>query len=214
MPAKTPLLIFSAGGNATEALDCLGERFALIGFIDDAPEKQGRRLQGFEIFDRSALERFPEAQVLACVGSPQHFAQRAAIIQSLGLPERRFAQVWHTSAQVSAYAQIGYNTLLMPGVVVSAQAQIGNHVIVLANTVLHHDSRLEDYVCVGAQVVVAGHVQIGEGAYIGSGATLLQGIGIGQRALVGMGSNVLKSVAAGARVAGNPAVEIKKKGLH
>ena len=35
------LLIFPCGGNGIEALDCLGTEYRCIGFIDDAPAKQG-----------------------------------------------------------------------------------------------------------------------------------------------------------------------------
>ncbi|NJO03063.1 MAG: acetyltransferase [Bacteroidia bacterium] len=203
MPPK--LLIFPLGGTGLEALDCLGKQYEFIGFIDDAPHKQGRHPQGFEVFSRAALARYPEAQVLAVQGSPLNFRQRASVIQSLAIPPERFATVIHPNAHISRYARLGYNTLIMAGVSISIGASLGNHLCVLPNSVIHHDVGIGDYCIVGALVVIAGHTQVGKNCFIGSGSRLMHNIRVGEQVLVGLGSNVLSSVDSGLSVVGNPA---------
>jgi hypothetical protein len=40
------LLVFPYNGNALEALDCVGDSYRFIGFVDDTPEKQGIERHG------------------------------------------------------------------------------------------------------------------------------------------------------------------------
>lgn len=201
---RRKLIIFPCNGNGLEALDCLGDAFELVGFVDDAVEKQGRH-GAFEVFSRHLLEEVPEAKVLAVPGSPSSFRARKAVLASLRLPEDRYARVVHPRASVADPRNLGVNVLLMAGVVVTSNARIGNHVCVLPNSVVHHDAVIGDYTLVGANVTVTGGVRVGESCYVGGAASLLSGIEIGDGALVGLGANVIRSVAPGARVAGNPA---------
>ncbi len=202
---RTPLLIFPFNGNGLEALDCLGDQFELLGFVDDTPQKQGQQANGVRVFSRTALTQWPLAQVLAVPGSALSFQGRQAVIDSLGLPPARFARVVHPGARISPLASLGHNLLVMAGVVVTSNALIGDHVCVLPNTVLHHDVRIGAYSLLGSNVTVAGHTQIGRNCYIGSGSHLMNGLQLGDGALVGLGSTVIRDVAAASRVAGNPA---------
>lgn len=202
------LLIFPFNGNGLEALDCIGNQYEFVGFIDDTPEKQGISAQGFPVYSREALEKFPEAKVLAVPGSPLNFQKRAGIIAGLNLPENRWATLIHPKAVVSPLAELGKNILLMAGVVLTSNCKIGNHVCILPNSVIHHDSQIRDFTLIGSAVVVAGNVTVGENCYIGSGSNIINGISIGDRTLVGLGSNVIQSVEENVKIAGNPAKRI------
>ena len=205
----TPLLVFPCNGNALEAIDCLGGAFDLVGFIDDAPQKFGHGPGGVPVFARDALERWPEAKVLAVPGGPASFAARRAVIDSLGLPANRFATVIHPCARVSPMATIGRNVLLMAGVVVTSNAILGDHVCVLPNTVIHHDATIGAWTLIGSNVTVAGSTHVGENCYIGSGSSLMNGLRIGDRSLVGLGTTVIRDCPADSRVAGNPARSLR-----
>lgn len=204
-----PLLIFPFNGNALEALDCLSGAHRLLGFIDDTLEKQGPGQHGHTVFDRTAIELWPKAQVLAVPGSPTSFTTRRAAIESLGIEPDRFARVIHPAARISPLATIGHNVLIMAGVVITSNAVIGDHVCVLPNTVIHHDARIGAWSLIGSNVTVAGNTQVGENCYIGSGSSLMNGIDIGSGTLVGLGSNVIRGVPADSRIAGNPARPIR-----
>jgi sugar O-acyltransferase (sialic acid O-acetyltransferase NeuD family) len=200
-----PLLIFPCNGNGIEALDCIGEAYTVLGFVDDAIDKQGSEVCGYPVFDRSALQRLGDARVLAVPGSPASYLSRRTALEGLGVDRERFARVIHPGAHVSARAELGRNVLVMAGAVITSNAVIGDHVCILPNTVVHHDSVIGPWTLLGSNVTVAGGVRIGENCYIGSGASIMNGIQVGDGALVGLGANVIRSVAPAGRVAGNPA---------
>ena len=204
-PAGRPLLIFPCNGNGIEALDCLGDAYYCVGFVDDTPAKQGTRVHGIAVHGRGILREQPETAVLAVPGSPTSYPRRREIIRGLGLPETRFARVVHPSARVSPLAVLGHDLLVMAGVVITANAVIGDHVCILPNTVIHHDVMVGDWSLIGSNVTLAGGVVVEENAYVGSGTSVMNGVRIGTRALVGLGSNVIRNIAAESTVAGNPA---------
>jgi sugar O-acyltransferase (sialic acid O-acetyltransferase NeuD family) len=206
---STALLIFPCNGNGIEALDCLGDAFRCVGFIDDTPEKQGTSVHGYRVFARSALLEQPQAAVLAVPGSPTSFRTRRATVEGLALVPQRLARVIHPTARISPLAVIGHNVLVMAGVVVTSNAIIGNHVCVLPNTVIHHDAVIGAWSLIGSNVTLAGSAAIGENCYIGSGSTIMNGVRVEDGALIGLGSNVIRNVAAGTTVVGNPARPIQ-----
>lgn len=208
-PKTKALLIFPHNGNGIEALDCLGDAYRFVGFIDDTPEKQGTDARGYRVLSRSAFAELPDASVLAVPGSSTSYLSRRRIIEGLGIGERRFATVIHPKASVSPLAVIGFNVLIMAGVVITSNAVIGDHVCVLPNTVIHHDAVVGAWSLIGANVTIAGHAGVGEGCYIGSGSSIMNGLQIGERALVGLGSNVIRDVPAGGKVVGNPARQLQ-----
>ncbi len=201
----TPLLIFPFNGNALEAIDCLGDAFVLVGFIDDTPGKQGLGPLSVPILGRDALAKWPQARVLAVPGSATSYLGRRAAISSLQVPDSRFATVVHPTARVSPLARIGRNVLVMAGAVVTSNAVIGDHVCILPNTVIHHDVTVGDWTLIGSNVTVAGGTAIGENCYIGSASSIMNGLQVGDRSLIGLGSNVIRSCPVDSRLAGNPA---------
>lgn len=202
------LLIFPFNGNGLEAMGCLGKNYNFLGFIDDTPEKQGTNELGFKVYSRNALSDFPNAMVLAVPGSPLSYLNRKKIIDSLNIPDTRFATVIHPKAEISPLARVGHNTLIMAGVVLTSNCKIGTNVCILPNTVIHHDSMIGNYTLVGSNVTVAGFTNIGEFCYIGSGTSVINGISIGNGCLIGIGSNVIKPVGNNLKMVGNPARNI------
>lgn len=202
------ILIFPYNGNALEAIDCLGKKFELIGFIDDTPEKQGEQKNGLKVYSRSALTAFPDAKILAVPGSPLTYLQRKESIESLNVPDNRFVSVIHPNASLSPLAKMGYNLLIMAGVVITSNAELGNHVCILPNTVIHHDVKIGDLVLIGSNVTLAGGAILGTNCYIGSGSNIMNGIQIGEKTLIGIGSNVISNIAPFTKAAGNPARQL------
>ena len=203
-----PLLIFPCNGNGIEALDCLGNTYEMIGFVDDAVEKRASRVAGHPVYGREAFTDYPASRVLAVPGSPSSYQSRSTIIEGLPVAADRFATVVHPRATVSPLARIGRNVLIMAGVVVTSNAVIGDHVCILPNTVIHHDVFVGPWSLIGSGVTIAGSAMIGENCYIGSGSSVIHGVTLGDRCLVGLGSNVIRSVGANLGVAGNPAREL------
>jgi sugar O-acyltransferase (sialic acid O-acetyltransferase NeuD family) len=211
---KEKLLIFPFNGNGIEALDCIDfDKYDLIGFIDDDLSKMSTE---YDIFRRSILQEYPEFKVLAVPGSPSSFRARAEIIDSLQINISRYISVIHPRACIGRNASIGYNCLVMAGVVITSNACLHNHVCILPNSVIHHDVIVKNYTMIGSNVVVAGSTTIGKNCYVGSGTNIINGVQVGDCSLIGLGSNVVKNVSANAKVAGNPAREVngENSGTH
>jgi len=208
--SKKQLLIFPYNGNGLEALDCLGDKFEFVGFIDDTPEKQGVNQYGHRVWGRNALQEMPDAQVLAVPGSPASFQTRDQIIEGLGLAQDRWATVIHQSAQVSQQAQIGKNVLIMANTVICGNAHIGDHCVILPLSVVHHDSSVGAYSLIGSGVVITGYSHVGKSCYIGSRTSISNYVHIADKTLVGIGSNVLKSILEPSVMVGNPAKPLVK----
>lgn len=202
---KTKLLIFPYNGNGLEALGCLSNDYDFIGFIDDEPAKQGMKKERYTVFSREAIRKYKTAKILAVPGSPATYLKRRKIINSIRIPDTRFAQVIHKSAQISPLAKIGFNVLIMAGVVITSNAIIGNHVCILPNTVIHHDVIIGEFSLIGSNVAIAGGVILEKNCYLGSGSNIINNVRIGKYSLIGLGSNVINSFPARARVVGNPA---------
>jgi sugar O-acyltransferase (sialic acid O-acetyltransferase NeuD family) len=203
---KQKLLIFPYNGNGLEALDCIDySKYDFLGFIDDDCQKKPEQ---YEIFSRAILSKHPEFSILAVPGSPTSYHMRANIISSLNVNPSNFVSIVHPKASIGKNVKIGYNCLIMAGVVITSNAQIGNHVVVLPNSVIHHDAHVKDYTLVGSNVVIAGGTIIGDNCYIGSGTNVINNIEIGPNTLVGLGSNVVSSVASNVIVIGNPAKQM------
>jgi sugar O-acyltransferase (sialic acid O-acetyltransferase NeuD family) len=211
MKEAKPLLIFPYNGNGLEALDCIGEDYRFIGFVDDALHKLGIDPNGYPVYGRDAFDQFPDACVLAVPGGPNSYQFRKDIIQGLDLAEERFARVIHPAASISPLASIGSNVLVMAGAVITGNAVIGSHCCILPNTVIHHDVAVGNWSFIGSNVTIAGNTVVEENCYIGSGTNLMNGIRVRRGALVGLGSNVIGSVPACTRGTGNPAREIRKE---
>lgn len=204
------LIIFPFNGNAIEAMDCVSDQYELIAFADDTREKQGVSEYGIPVASRNIIEQYPEAQVLAVPGSPTSYKFRHQIIDSLNIPQHRFATLIHPSASVAKFSTVGFNCMIMAGVVLTNKSYIGNHVCILPNSVVHHDSKIGEYSLIGSSVVIAGYASIGNNCYIGSGSSIMNGISIGEGTLVGMGSNVIRSCPADMQIVGNPAKPLIK----
>jgi sugar O-acyltransferase (sialic acid O-acetyltransferase NeuD family) len=204
------LLIFPFNGNAVEAIDCLKNSYELIGFIDDDSKKHGEQIYGYKVFGREIIKKIPDVKILAVPGSPLNYYQRERIINTLNIETNRFATVIHPKAVVSSCAKIGYNVLIMAGVVITSNAIIHNHICILPNSVIHHDTIIEDYCLIGSNVSIAGNTIIHKKCYIGTGTNIINGIEIGENTLVGLGTNVIKSLPADITAVGNPAKLIGK----
>jgi sugar O-acyltransferase (sialic acid O-acetyltransferase NeuD family) len=204
-----PLLIFPYNGNGIEAVDCLDRTYRLVDFVDDTPEKQGTGVGGhYPVLSMAAFVEFPDSVVLAVPGSPATYRSHRAIIESLEVSEDRFACVIHPAARVSPMSVLGWNIILMAGVVVTSDAIIGRYICVLPNTVIHHDSVIGEWSLVGSNVTIAGDVRVGKNCYIGSGCSIMNGVRVGDGAFLGLGSTIIRDVPAGGKIVGNPGRQI------
>src|SRR5687768_13948410 len=113
--SKKQLLIFPFNGNGIEALDCIDwEKYELLGFIDDDCSKCSDE---YNLFSRAILKDYKDIYILAVPGGPRSYKIRAEVIHSLQIPEERFITAIHPNASIGRNVKLGYNSLIMAGVV-------------------------------------------------------------------------------------------------
>jgi sugar O-acyltransferase (sialic acid O-acetyltransferase NeuD family) len=205
---KPQLVVLGGGGNALDALDTLQTSYEVVAFVDDDVSRQQRTIGGIPVTSRSALTEYPDAKVVSLIGSEKTFTRREEIIAGFDIPQSRFGRVIHPLANVSAYASIGHDVIIFPGVTIPSNARVGNHIFILPNTVIHHDVVIEDYTIIGAGVIVAGNVKIGGSSYVGSGSSIKNNVEIGACSLIGMAANVTRSFKKESVLVGNPAKQL------
>lgn len=211
------IILFPFGGNAKEAItviEAINEKiktWEVLGFIDDNPDLIGEKCSGHEVIGgREKLSEYPPAKVLAVPGRPENYLKREKIIDSLGASPERFATLIHPSANISPSTKIGYNTLIMAGVVTTINVYIGNHCIILPNSVISHDVTIDDFNLIGSNVSISGSVHIEKLCYLGTGSKIIQEVTVSHGSLIGIGTVVLKSIEPNSVVVGNPGRTIRK----
>lgn len=205
---KQELPLFSCNGNAREAKVAVGEKWNVVGFMDDNADLQKNGCAGLPVFVRSAIDKFPNAFVLAVPGAPHSFHTCQEIIQSRSIDELRYATVVHPKASEGVHVKLGRNCLIQSGVVFTSNAEIHDHVVILPNTVVHHDSQIGAFSMLGSNVTIAGNSLTEKGCYIGSGSSIINGIAIGDYSLIGMGSVVIRSISPTSKLVGVPAKQL------
>jgi sugar O-acyltransferase (sialic acid O-acetyltransferase NeuD family) len=210
--ASRELLIVGAGGFARETAEtvrAINERdsaWRLIGFLDDDPALEGCVIDGVSVIGRiEGAHEHPDAAVVVCVGNPSNYFSRRRIVESLDLPDDRYATLLHPTVSWPDSSPIGKGCVLLASVVGTIGVSVGNHVAVMPSVVFTHDDVIDDFATFGAGVRVGGRVHIGHGAYIGSGALIREDRTIGPWALVGMGAVVTRDVPRGEVWVGSPA---------
>ena len=127
--SRKKLIIFPFNGNGVEALDCIDfDEYDFIGFIDDDTNKISEH---YQIFSREILHKHNELCVLAVPGSSFSFKKRRGIINSLNIDNSRYVTLIHKNAAIGRNVKVGYNCLIMAGVVLTSNAEVQNHVCIL-----------------------------------------------------------------------------------
>jgi len=214
---KKQVIILGAGGGAGDVLDCLealnqaGDSWEFLGFLDDAPEKQGTEIRGFPVLgDLKQASKFADkAKLINEIAGTRFVGRVPQILEPCGLTTECFINLVHPSATVSPSATLGAGIFIGSGVHVGSEASIGSFVKILPNSVVSHHVHLGDYSFVAGGVVVNGYARIGAEAYLGSGSQIMCFKNVGKRSIVGMGSVVLSDVSEKSVVAGCPAVPLR-----
>jgi sugar O-acyltransferase (sialic acid O-acetyltransferase NeuD family) len=212
------LVVAGAGGSSREIADAVrrlssgGAPWRLLGFLDDDPALQGRKVDGVPVLGplRRACEE-PDWSVVIGIAHSRYPDVRRRVAAALGLPAARFATVVDPSASVSGAARLRAGCAVLGQSAVSHDADVGEHVIVSALCSVSHGVILDEGATLAAGVIVSGSSVVGAGAYLGAGSVVRQGVTIGPGAVVGLGAVVLRDVPAGATVVGNPARPLERR---
>jgi len=203
------VVLFGAGGHGKVAMDCCRSIYPSADIVvgDDGAGIQDTEFCGCRVIGGRATVTadFRGWSCHVAIGANR---MRGALFELFRLAGLVPLTLTHQSAIVSASAEIGAGTLVMPRVVVNAGALIGEDCILNTGAIIEHDCVIGDHVHISPGAVLGGGVRVGSYAHVGLGAVILPGAVIGEDAVVGAGAVVLKRVEAGAKVVGVPAREL------
>lgn len=211
-PSVQPLVFLSAGGTTADVLGFVEDinhhelRFEPIGFLDDAPAKQGTTFCGLPVLGALRdVARFPDAQFVNCLGSSSNYWMRGRVVDALGLGPERFATLIHPSAVISRRSSLGAGTVVYPYAFIGSGTSIGRQALIMSHASINHDVSIGEFAIVASAAVVLGKVTLGAHSYVGAGASIRQGLSVGDGSLIGMGSVVVDDVAPDCIAMGVPA---------
>ena len=82
------LVIIGAGGdgrNVAEVVEEIGDKWSLLGFLDDDPNKQGIEINGVPVLGKIAdIARYDNCHFIIVVGSPRDYFVRKRLATRLG----------------------------------------------------------------------------------------------------------------------------------
>ena len=203
---KNSVILIGGGGHAREVADCVSSGGGKVaGILDDHLEK-GVEVLKIPVLGKIAdFAQFLECSFMIAIGDN---AVRRRIAKQLDGKVTWFTAI-HSSAVVSAYAQIGEGTAVMPRAVVNTGAKIGKHCIINTTSVVEHDDTLADFVHISPSAALGGTVSVGECTHIGIGAVVRNNLTVCADCTVGAGAAVVKNLKEPGVYVGVPARKIK-----
>lgn len=199
------VLLIGASGLAREVIAAAGDRFRVVGILDDNPELHGSQIDGVGVLGPVMDAVRVTIPLLLCVGAGRGRQAIADRLAGYDVDDDRFGTFIDGSVRIPPSCTVGRGSILLAGVVLTTAVRLGRHCVVMPNVTLTHDDTLRDFVTVAAGASLGGRVTVGEGAYLGMNVSVRQGVDVGAGATVGMGAAVIADVPAGETWAGVPA---------
>lgn len=207
---RKKLYIYGAGFfDVVKLVDAINRQqptWAIQGFLDDAPERQGTQLHGIPIL--GGRELLPDlaaedgAYVCHNINGTRQAAERVAdLLRRLGC---RVPSLVHPAVDAS-YVTMGEGCFVPEGCILGADVHLGDFVTLRYGAVISHEVDIGDLVLVGPGATIGSRARVHRGALIGAGATVITGQTVAAGAVVGAGAVVAQPVPEGKTVAGVPA---------
>ena len=176
-----------------ERRNALSPVFEVLGFCDDAADKQTGRMGAYPLLGpvEAVAKRFGEVGFICAVGNNK--ARQALTLRALA-EGHSAVTVIDPSAVLAPGAEVGDGCLIGIGSVVSVGSRLGKGVIVNHQVTVGHDVTLGDFAQLCPGVRVSGGCVLGEGALMGSNACTIPCVRVGAWATVGAGSAALRDV--------------------
>ena len=120
--------------------------------------------------------------------------ERIDMINSLKIPDTRWATFIHPTAYVAPNTKLGPGCVIMPLVAVSSNTKFGKGCIVMVAATVGHDNKIGDYCHIAAQACVGSCLTVGTGVHIGLNSTIRENLTIGDFSTLGMGAVLTKNI--------------------
>ncbi len=207
------LFVYGAGGHGKVVAD-IGRSagFEILGFIDDAAERQAAKIWGLLVssWEQIRARKTTPWDVAVALGVGDNRARERCYerIVAEGVP---LATLVHSSAIVAPNATIGTGAVVMALAAVNPDAAVEEGAILNTGCVVEHDCRVGCFAHLSPNAALGGDVRIGARTHLGLGAVVLPGVHVGADVRVGAGAVVHRNVPDGAIVVGVPARPLAKR---
>jgi sugar O-acyltransferase (sialic acid O-acetyltransferase NeuD family) len=211
------LVIVGAGGHAREVLDvvealnAVALRYVVLGFLDDAPERQGQTVRGHRVLGGVGWLDSAPRDVRFVMGIGRPAPRRAAAERAARTGARPMAALVHPAARLTPEVRLADGCIVTAGAVLTSGITLAAHTHVNVAATISHDCVLGEYVLIGPGAHLAGNVRVDDGCEVGIGAVVIQGLHIGAWSIVGAGAAVVRSVESNVTVAGVPARVLSRR---
>lgn len=191
-----------------ERINVIAPEWDLLGFVDNAPEKQGAIIDGYPVMGPvSALsERAEETWVVCSIGTGK--TRKRVMEEVLRNPKLRPATLIDPAAIVGRNVRVGEGSVVCAGTVLAISSRLEAHAIVNLNCTIGHDTVLEPFCTVHPGANLSGKVHVGACTDIGTGTKIIQGLTVCPGCTLGAGAVVVRDITEPGTYVGLPAKRI------
>lgn len=213
------VLILGGVGNGTVIAQAIvdanqrgNNEWEMAGYINDR-EEPGSEIEGFPVMGklddcrRLMDEGYYFINTIFRIDGQQERIDR---VESLGIPDERWATFVHPLTYVAPDVVLGPGTVIMPNVSISSGTTFGRGCIVMVGATIGHNNQIGNNCHFAAQSCLGAYLEIADGVHIGLNATTRENIKIGKNATLGMGAVLTKSMGDREIWVGNPAKLLRK----
>lgn len=212
-----PILIIGARFNGhagvVEGIISSSTCYSVFGYIDDDPSVHGKTFKGKKVLGGSSIleEIYRGGSVKHAIAAFGNNELREEIITKLIGIGYDVPNIIHKSSVIADDAVIGKGCVLAPASVIMNGCNIGDGCTLNTGTTIDHNCILEGYDNISPGSHLSGRVYVEKYVFTGTGTIVIPDIKIGHHSILAAGCVVIKDVPPFDKVAGVPAISIKKE---
>lgn len=180
----------------------------LLGFVDDAPEKQGMVVDGYPVLGMVSYlsEKTEDTWVICSIGTGK--TRKRVMEDVLRNPKLHSASLIDPSVIVGRNVQVGEGCVVCAGTVLAISSRLESHTIVNLNCTIGHDTVLESFCTVHPGTNLSGKVHVGACTDIGTGAKIIQELTVCPNCTLGAGTVVVRNITEPGTYVGIPSQKV------
>lgn len=203
------LIIYGAGDFAAHCARIFESegKFQVVAYTVDNKYHQSDLFNGNKLvpFDDVSKQYPPSDYVMFVAVGYRSMRVRERLYRNA--KEKGYSLVTYISdnALVSSSVKIGFNNIIMGGVIIEHGVVIGNNNIFWSGVTICHDTKIESHSFFAARCTIGGYSHIKSLCFLGFNAVVIQNVILANETLVGACSLVLKNSEPCSKLIGQPA---------